>query len=105
SSDRFSASNVVGAEVSGRVGIELPWSRTENDQVLDNVSGRSGLNLAHGLRIAPKTLSQIHAAVIAKRVDRYAGQRVHFLQVAVDCKNDPSVRPVFALPVVESPIG
>src|SRR5206468_9576907 len=102
---RLSAAHGVVAEVSVMVGIELAWSRTENDQVLENVSGRSGLNLAHGLRIAPETLSQIHAAVIAEGIDRHTGARVHLLQVTVDGKYKPSIGPVFTFPVIDAAIG
>src|SRR5207247_10168261 len=88
---RLSGEHIVGAKVSGRIGIDFAWRRTENNQVLENVSGRSGLNLAHGLRIAPKTLSQIHPAVIAEGIDRHSGTRVRLLYVAVDGTDKPSI--------------
>src|SRR5580658_2321094 len=68
------------------------------------MSGRARLNLTYVLYVSTQARSQVHAAVVAKRVDRHAGERVHFLEVAVRGKNNPPVGSVLALPVVEAPI-
>src|SRR5580658_6923507 len=69
------------------------------------MSGCSGLHLTYILDVSTQALSQVDTAVVAKRVDRHAGKRVHFLEVAVNGENNPPVGPVLALPVIESPIS
>ena len=60
--------------------------RAEQDQVLEDLARRAGLNAPDRRRIAAQAFAQVDDAVGAERGDRLAGLRVDLLQVVVHAK-------------------
>ena len=58
------------------------------------------LTIVAGSRSEP--FAQVDGAVVAERQNRLAGLRVDRLQIAVHLKEQPAVRAVLALPVVDA---
>jgi hypothetical protein len=64
---------------------------TQNQQVLEDAAWRARLHV-DGRRIAIEALPQVHLAVDAKRRNRLAGPRVHFLKLVADAEDQPAIR-------------
>ena len=99
--DLVPGDDVVGADVAGRRDERFAGRRSQDDEVLPDLSGAVGLDASRLLR-SRETDAQIDRAVFAERQDRLAGRGVNRLQVAVDREQQPLVLAVGALPVVDA---
>ena len=100
-----SGDDVVGADVAGRRHVVLAGGRSQDDQVLEDLARIRRLHLHQRGRVPPQPLAEVHGAVGAERHDRLAGPGVDRLQVAVHLEQQPAVRAVLALPVVDPARG
>src|SRR5690242_9807434 len=96
--------HIIGANVTRRRSIHLARRRTHDQQVFEYSPGSSALNLSKGAQIAAQSLTQIHLAIVAERVDRHAGFQIEFLNILIDCEDQALIGTVLALPEVEPAI-
>ena len=94
--------DVVRADVARRVHEGFAGRRSQNHQVLPDLAGTVRLNSSRVLLGARQPVPQIDDAVLAEGQDRLAGSRIDLLKETVDRKQQPSVFPVVALPVVHA---
>ena len=98
--DQVPGAHVVRAHVARCRVVLLIRGRAENDQVFEDSPWRGGLHV--DLRwIAPESLSEIHAAVHAKRRNGLARDGVNRLQKLAVRKEQTPLRSVLAFPVVD----
>jgi hypothetical protein len=50
---QFAAEHVIGAQIAWRGAVPLAGRRSQNDEVLEDAAGRSGLNAVDRFRITP----------------------------------------------------
>ena len=101
--DEFSGEDVVGPDIARRRHIVFARRAPEDDQILENSSGRVRLNRSDPFRIAAVDPdAQVDDPIGAERHDRLSRLRVHLLQQAVHREDEPLVAPVLAFPVVDA---
>src|SRR6185312_131942 len=103
--DELSGMDVVGADIARSRTVEFTGRGAEDNQILENTSGSSGLNRIDGFWITAQAFTQVHAAVITERIDGDSGAGIDFLQIVVDREDQPAIRAVLTLPIVEAAIG
>src|SRR5205823_4503921 len=103
--ERLAGDHVEGAQIAGRRAVALAGRGAQDDRILPDVPGRAGLHAADRLRIAAQAFAQVHAAVVAERVNGDAGLDVDLLQVAVGGEDQALIGAVLRLPVIESAIS
>ncbi len=97
--DEFAGENVVGADVARRRHVVFPRRAPQDDQILEDASGRVRLDRSDRLRIAAiDPDAQVDDPVRAERHDRLSRLRVHLLQQAVHREDQPLVAPVRCFP-------
>src|SRR5687768_15133986 len=72
--------------------------------MFEHVTRRSRLRATCRQRRTSETFTEIHETVHAEARDRFSCASVKLLQITARGEDDPPVRPVFALPVVETAI-
>ena len=94
--------DVEGAHVSGRRHVALAGRRAQQEQVLEHLSRRLRLDARNRRRVASEAFTQVDGALVAEGGDELAGAGVDRLQVVLHGEEQPAVRPVGALPVVDA---
>ncbi len=101
--DFLAGDDVVGAKVAGRRHVILAGGRTEDDQVLEDLARRARLHATDGRGIASReSFAQVDRAVLAEREDGLAGQRVERLELVIALIDEPAIRAIAALPVIDA---
>ena len=91
--------------IAGRRFVFAARCRSEDDQVLKDVSGRVVLNARQRFRIAIEADPQIRAAIFTERWNRLAGARVDGHQIAIDAVQKTTVGAVVAFPIIDAASG
>jgi hypothetical protein len=83
----------------------LARGRPQDDEVLEDLSWIRRLHLHQRGRVPSQPFAEVHDAVVAEGHDRLAGPCIDRLQIAVHLEQQPAIRAVLALPVVDPTRG
>src|SRR5277367_2470658 len=100
--DQIPTAHVVGTNIPGRRKIAFTGGRSDDNQVFENLAGRTALNHPY-FRIFPtQTLAQIYVTTRPKGLDGFSSRGIDLLQLLVQRKNESAIFFICAGPVGDS---
>ena len=102
---KFARDNIEGTDITGRRNELFAGRGAEDDEILEDLARRAGVDAINGADITAQTLAQVHEAVVAESENRLTGLRVKLLDLVVDLEDETTVLLVLTFPVVDAPLG
>ncbi len=102
----FAGADVVRVRVSGvRNVVRAAGRQRDDEEVLEDSPGVAGLQRPHASDVPVETEPHVHLALVAERFDRLAGGGIDGGQEPGVDEEQPAIRPVGALPVIDPTVA